>query len=61
MNADLSALDHISRRDIDLGLVRSQWQALAAPYDVERWLIPLPPWAMRGYDHDGKTAWNALR
>jgi len=58
---DLASLGQMSRRDIDLDLIRAQWEALAAPYDVERWLIPLPPWAMRGYDHDGKTAWNVLR
>jgi coproporphyrinogen III oxidase-like Fe-S oxidoreductase len=61
MTARVAELDHPSLRDVDIDAVRAQRDALAPPYDVERWLIPLPVWASRDYDHDGPAAWDVLR
>lgn len=61
MALELKELDHPSLRDIDTDFIRAQWQALAPPYDVERWRIPLPVWATRAYDDDGPAAWRVLR
>jgi anaerobilin synthase len=59
---ELTELDHPSLRDLDTDFIRAQWQALAPPYDVERWRIPLPVWATRAYDDDdGPGAWRVLR
>lgn len=61
MPVGLSDLDHPSLRDVDVDFIRAQWQALAPPYDVEHWRIPLPVWATRAYDDDGPAAWSVLR
>ena len=61
MTQGLNELDHPSLRDVDTDFIRAQWQALAPPYDVERWRIPLPVWATRAYDDNGPAAWTILR
>lgn len=61
MTRELNALDHPSLRDVDTDFIRTQWHALAPPYDVEHWRIPLPVWATRPFDDDGPAAWHALR
>lgn len=47
--------------EIDVDLIDTALAALTDPYDIERWTIPLPVWALRAYDHDGSTAWRELR
>ena len=61
MTQGLNELDHLSLRDVDTDFIRAQWQALAPPYDVERWRIPLPVWATRAYDDNGPAAWTPSR
>lgn len=61
MTSSIAELDQPSLRGVDVDTVRAQCDALAPPYDVEHWLIPLPVWASRDYDHDGPTAWDVLR
>ncbi|MGA2471705.1 MAG: radical SAM protein [Solirubrobacteraceae bacterium] len=61
MTARIAELDQPSLDGVDVESVQAQWDALAPPYDVERWLIPLPLWATRDYDHDGPAAWDVLR
>jgi coproporphyrinogen III oxidase-like Fe-S oxidoreductase len=46
---------------LNLDELRREWLALEAPYDVNRWRLPLPPWAERGYDQTGPQAWDMLR
>lgn len=46
---------------VDIADIRRQWLALAPPYDVNHWLLPLPVWGHRAYDHDGAAAWDVLR
>ena len=41
--------------------IRDQLDSVAPPYDVEHWLIPLPVWATRPFDHDPDTAWRILQ
>ena len=61
MTPALAALAHPTLRHVDMDIVRSQWLALAPPYDVENWVIPLPVWATRRYDDGGESAWARLR
>lgn len=61
MSASLMELGPFPPGDVDVDLVRAQWSSLAPPYDVERWLIPLPVWATRSFDQDGPSAWEVLR
>lgn len=52
-------------RDAPPGLavdaIRRDLAALAPHYDVDRWVLPLPHWAMRPYDDAGPRAWATLR
>ena len=41
MPVKLNDLEHPSLQRIDLDYIQAQWQALAPPYDVEHWRIPL--------------------
>jgi coproporphyrinogen III oxidase-like Fe-S oxidoreductase len=45
---------------VDADAVRQMWAA-QRDYDVNRWLLPLPPWAKRRYDDPGPRAWESLR
>lgn len=47
--------------NLNLEPIREQWLALAPPYDVDHWLLPLPVWGHRNYDHTGPEAWDVLR
>jgi coproporphyrinogen III oxidase-like Fe-S oxidoreductase len=49
------------REEIDVDKIRHQWQALATGYDLEQWKLPLPIWAQRPFEHDGRRAWEELR
>jgi coproporphyrinogen III oxidase-like Fe-S oxidoreductase len=46
---------------IDPEPIRAHLDALAPPYDVERWEIPLPVWATRPYDDGPAAAWRILQ
>ncbi|HUM70624.1 MAG TPA: radical SAM protein, partial [Chloroflexota bacterium] len=46
---------------VNVPQIREQWLALSPPYDVERWLLPLPVWGQRPYEHNGAAAWQTLR
>jgi coproporphyrinogen III oxidase-like Fe-S oxidoreductase len=46
---------------INVAEIRHQWLALSPPYDVNNWLLPLPVWGHRNYDHSGAEAWEQLR
>lgn len=46
---------------IDPEPIRALLDALAPPYDVERWEIPLPVWATRPYEDGPEAAWRILR
>jgi coproporphyrinogen III oxidase-like Fe-S oxidoreductase len=61
MTEAIAELEQTALEAADVERARRQWEALAPPYDVEQWLIPLPVWATRRYDHDGVAAWNLLR
>jgi oxygen-independent coproporphyrinogen-3 oxidase len=61
MTVTSSGLEELTLAALDPQAVLAQHRALAPPYDVERWLIPLPVWATRPYDHDGAAAWEILR
>lgn len=37
-----------------------RWEALSN-YNVNNWVLPLPVWARRPYEHDGFQAWQTLR
>lgn len=45
----------------DTHSIYQEWVALKGAYDVNRWMLPLPLWAKRGYDHTGEEAWDVLR
>ncbi len=46
---------------VNVPQIREQWLALTPPYDVDHWLLPLPVWGQRPYDHTGAEAWQTLR
>jgi len=45
----------------DPQIIYNEWAALQGAYDVNRWALPLPIWAQRGYDHSGASAWEILQ
>lgn len=45
---------------LDLDAITRQYASLTPRYRVENWKLPLPPWAMRPYDHNGEQAWRRL-
>lgn len=47
-------------QEVDVEHIYQQWLALMPPYDVRQWLLPLPVWAHRPYDHSGNHAWEIL-
>lgn len=47
--------------EVDLGEIRRQWRALAPPYDVHDWKMPLPIWAQGGNADSGDAAWRELQ
>lgn len=46
---------------VDSTRILGQWRALSPRYPVDGWLLPLPPWARRPFDHDGAAAWSRIR
>jgi coproporphyrinogen III oxidase-like Fe-S oxidoreductase len=46
---------------VDISTIRQQWLALSPAYAVDKWLLPLPLWAQRNYDHNGPQAWQILQ
>lgn len=49
------------RSSLDLPLLRKAWLALRAPYEVHRWMLPLPVWRHRQYEDNGQQAWKTLK
>ena len=47
--------------DVDATTIVQAWQRLRPPYDVERWMLPLPPWARRPYTETGVEAWAMVQ
>ncbi len=45
---------------LDIDAITKQYSSLTSRYRFENWKLPLPPWAMRPYDHDGRQAWRRL-
>jgi coproporphyrinogen III oxidase-like Fe-S oxidoreductase len=41
--------------------IRDEWSRLGPAYDINRWVLPLPFWAKRGYDQRGDEAWGVLQ
>ncbi len=52
---------HQAPASVNVDDIRCEWLALAPPYDVNRWLLPLPVWTQRAYDDSGPVAWEVLR
>ena len=46
---------------VDTAAILAAWQRLSPVYDVEQWVLPLPPWARRPYTEIGQQAWERLR
>ena len=46
---------------IDINACIKQWQALENTYDLSLREMPSPIWAKRGFEDDGKTAWERIR
>lgn len=46
---------------INFDAIERRWQALAPPYDVEEWVLPLPVWAHRPFEHSPEDAWSELQ
>lgn len=46
---------------LDLPALREQWLALRPPYEVHRWMLPLPVWRHRPYEDSGRQAWTSLQ
>ena len=46
---------------IDVQKIYTSWLQHAEYYDVNHWLLPLPPWAQRPYDETGLQAWQTLQ
>ena len=49
------------RFPLDLHALREEWLALHPPYEVHRWMLPLPVWRHRTYEEDGRQAWITLK
>lgn len=47
--------------EIEVATMRQQWLALHPHYDVANWRLPLPLWAQRPYDQNGRSAWTTLQ
>jgi coproporphyrinogen III oxidase-like Fe-S oxidoreductase len=45
---------------VDVAAIAAGWQRLSPVYDVEQWVLPLPPWARRPYAQTGQEAWQRL-
>ncbi|NWJ49178.1 MAG: radical SAM protein [Chloroflexi bacterium] len=45
---------------LDLAALKRDWLLLSPNYDINKWLLPLPPWAQRPYKDTGEQAWNKL-
>lgn len=60
MNNDFAAYFRHAPPTVDVEAVRQAWAALV-DYDVNRWLLPLPPWAHRRYDDNPDRAWATLQ
>ncbi len=46
---------------LDIETIRKEWLALKPPYDVNRWRLPLPVWALRAFEDSGPRAWELLQ
>lgn len=45
---------------LDADAIVHQGEALGSSFSIKRATLPLPVWAQRGFQHDGKEAWRQL-
>ena len=46
--------------EVDVESIYHLWRCLGSAYDVNRWRLPLPPWAQRPFEETGVQAWRTL-
>jgi coproporphyrinogen III oxidase-like Fe-S oxidoreductase len=61
MDFDFDAFFQTAPLEVNVDAIRQQWQSLGAPYDVERWILPLPVWQHREFDHSETRSWEILQ
>lgn len=47
--------------EIDHDCIRRDWLALSSHYDIEQRHLPIPVWARRPLEHNGREAWDILQ
>ena len=46
---------------VDTDYIQQQWMSLTPPYDIDRWILPLPVWAKREYNLSPLDVWQELK
>ena len=49
-----------SQENMDKNLILKQWNAVKQHYRINDRCMPEPLWVKRGFEHDGRTAWNHI-
>jgi coproporphyrinogen III oxidase-like Fe-S oxidoreductase len=48
------------RDKLDIETIRQEWQTLGPAYNINQWLLPLPLWCQRPFEHSGELAWDIV-